>query len=1310
MAFIDRNLTQAWGNDPTFTNPKGINRKLNSGSAGLKYVNSESSGDVLNSYKQNKNYQYITTLFGDINTSISIKFSSPFNSSVASVTRVITNGVNSVDFYTYANPIENEDSKSIIQYGANEAFTTSIITRSKLNEIDFLINGYREFKYNTLGFTHSSQPNGWSYDNGSYNWYYSTTSDVLSPKYSTFGSGQNTILGTNYIAKIIDYDVFNLDFIYTQNGGSSTNGLNLYLVEESKLKGGVISWGETFSTITSSSSPTQSYTNRKATNLDGSKNYLVISAVYSNSDFSSKISDININGGYNDVNNTQILPILSTNILDISTLPNSSFSFQSVTNNFTYSIASKIGNGSFQSGIWENGVWNNGWRDDTTVKDFDDVFSSILYSYDISWKIKIRGSKSSWSSFNVGDKVAIGNIVAIDINENRKIIRDYYRITDKGEIGPLTNKIYWIEVSLDTTFPYRRIEKDSPNHKIKITKNIWLSGGFFNGYFSGVWNNGLFKGYPRITEMFDTHWIDGFFNGGHFNSIYPTYLFTDILASVDCGVESSTTLVFDNGHNFLPGDYIIVTKTDSTNNSSYNGITKVTEVDGIKVTIDKYYGLELVDDSTPPQHIKETGSVTRYTASSVIQNFKFYDTNRSKLKSSESLISSSIFSFNSWIDTNYDDTRAVTLGRSFKSYEPITKKSVNKNNLYGYPTYDVLSSSSRFRNSYDLEYDLYKLGTKYKIFNDFIGDGSGFNEPFNENNITPFYDKGWTYSSMVSSDVNLKRSEDIISINDSNSIKYIDSGVTGKELWISATSSGLILNNSNIKIDNSRYSIIELDVITHSVVSYDYLYENPDNYTIKSLSNTDTFAESYPSSTEIISTHSIVDSLGAIEVYDIIVNISLFGPVKTTVVNLKAPNGKIINLKKGNFGYGGRMENTKFSLKEKYIKFCDITTPFNLNNNFAYSDTYLMDKEIGQGQTPYIADVTNLSDLTSNIYGDWVLYVKYAPGTNTVELSNWSINIRYKELVSLNNEPVLSFPVLNFSNLNFDISNQTLDGEYQPIYKKMSYLPISSNINHLLKSNTFRLDSIEKTSPDKYSGFGQNQKTKKYEYFYNKTDLMLDFSGSGATGGSQSMIVLDNIKMYEVDMIPFFKYFNDSNIYKGIQVPYEGLAPNIDYLNSDFVFVDNITIGLDSINDTTSGNPNSCIPNVIIVNTDKIIVETYVIDTTSITETTATGGGSVTIEGNKVLQVKGICYSYNTTLPLKLENLVLGVSGGFTTNGSLVGPFGTTLMGLTNNKLYYYAAYATVDNITTYGTIYTFTTVMTPPDYLLGDYSSDYKI
>jgi len=205
----------------------------------------------------------------------------------------------------------------------------------------------------------------------------------------------------------------------------------------------------------------------------------------------------------------------------------------------------------------------------------------------------------------------------------------------------------------------------------------------------------------------------------------------------------------------------------------------------------------------------------------------------------------------------------------------------------------------------------------------------------------------------------------------------------------------------------------------------------------------------------------------------------------------------------------------------------------------------------------------------------------------------------------------------------------------------------------------------------------------------------LDFSGSGATGGSQSMIVLDNIKMYEVDMIPFFKYFNDSNIYKGIQVPYVGLAPNIDYLNSDFIFIDNITIGLDSINNTIKeGNTNICVPDVIVINTDKVIVVTDQL-VTLITETSSTCSGSITIQGNITVSQVGIVYS-TSPLPLNLgsDNSEIGVGNSFSVN----------LTGLINNTTYYYAAYATVGIITTYGTTYTFITVKTPPDY-----SSDYS-
>ena len=68
-------------------------------------------------------------------------------------------------------------------------------------------------------------------------------------------------------------------------------------------------------------------------------------------------------------------------------------------------------------------------------------------------------------------------------------------------------------------FPIRRISKDSDDHLIYISKNIWLNGAFLNGLFKGVWNNGLFKGAPYITKMIDSQWIDGRFDGGLFRGL-----------------------------------------------------------------------------------------------------------------------------------------------------------------------------------------------------------------------------------------------------------------------------------------------------------------------------------------------------------------------------------------------------------------------------------------------------------------------------------------------------------------------------------------------------------------------------------------------------------------------------------------------------------------------------------------------------------------------------------------------------------------------------------------------------------------------
>jgi hypothetical protein len=1315
MSFIDTNLNQSWivQQLPSI----GITRNSQ---PGLRYIDNRTNTPSGYNYSQGKNYQVITKVLNSkIGSNLYIRFNAPFKDSLASITRSIN--ANSIEFYTYATPLSTSTSTSIVRYGATESFTQSLITQSNLNEIDFLINGYREFSYlDNRGIDNITQPSGWYFDDNSYKWSYSSTS--ISPSYSIFGSGLDTIVTKNFIAKPIEYDTFSLELKYTHTQFTNVaDGMSIYLIKNSLLKTPSL-WGPPL--IDFKSTTIFATNSLIGTNTDGTKNYLVITATQSNT-YVGDISNISIVGAYHPDNNRLQLTTNSTNYLNPTTLgvsmSSATYSHVLMQNGNPYILSSKIGNGLFKLGIWENGVWNSGWRDDTNASDFDDVAFSVLTDSDVSWKIELRGSTYSIANFETGSAVSIGNIVAIDINDNRRILKDYYKIENLGigyEYSPSgeTQSAYgWMRINLDTTFPYRRIEKDSQNHKIKVTRNIWLSGGFFNGYFSGVWNNGLFKGLPLLTEMFNTHWIDGFFNGGHFTSIYSkVYNFSKLGPRKSC-TNGYINLTFDQYTPFLPGDYIIITLLNGVGikvDSEYAGIAKIITIDhqtltnGDKqdvITIDKIFnGNSIIIDS----NITILGSVVRYTATSLMQNVKFYDNNRSKVKSTDSQVSSVVFSFNSWIDVNYDNTRSVTLGKDFRMYEPLTKKSINRTNLYGYPTYDVLSSISRFRDSNTLDYKLYKLGTKYKVFTDFIGEGSGFNEPFNELDFSNFTNVGWTYSYNSISNFDLKRTETLISLNNLESTNFLNSGVTGDELFVSANNTGLVLNNDNVNILKSRYSVVEFDVLTHSVTSYNFDYKNPDIYIEKSIDSSGlTFSESI-SSSSIISTYSVTGPTG-ITADDIIVMVDLYGEVPSTIINLVAPNGTIINLKRLGSGLGIRMSKTKFSLRDIYTKFSLITTPYNLNNTtISYEDTYSMDREIGQGDTPYISNITSLSDLTTSLYGIWTLYIRYNPiGVTSFDLTNWSISIQYKDLVSVDTEPISSFPVLNFSNLNYDITTQLSGYDNVQVYKRMNYLPIKDNINHLRVSNTFRLDSVEDSSPVKWGGFGKNQPTKKYEYFYNKTDMMLNITGNGATGASASEVVLDNLNMYEVDMIPFFKYFDDVNIYKGIQIPYIGEAPNIDYLNSDFIFIDNITIGLDSINSVAISAAISCVDTSLIVTTSSATLTTSTPG--PITQTSARVGGSILLTGNLTFITGGVYISTNPTpgnTTLLLTTLVY--------NGNL---FGNVINGLLPNTTYYTFSFVTYQNqvtsvnTTEYGPVIEFKTLPMAPDYSPTDYSGDYS-
>ena len=249
-------------------------------------------------------------------------------------------------------------------------------------------------------------------------------------------------------------------------------------------------------------------------------------------------------------------------------------------------VSVRFGNGKFVSGVWENGIWNNGYRDDSTL--------TLCDLYPVAYYIKVSSilhrlqlqflDNTINPVFKVGDLVSVGNVIAIDVNNNRKIVNDKFRVVSVNKSSIV------LEYTLNT--PILEITKDSPNHLIYISKNVWLSGGFLNGYFNGIWNYGLFKGYPYITKMENSHWIDGIFDGGHFKSVVGSA--TNSLLSESVSYNTGLIQNFNfTDHNvatpfkFLYQSWIDVNYVDESQTNLYQEKNYYDASNGVNTTLSK---------------------------------------------------------------------------------------------------------------------------------------------------------------------------------------------------------------------------------------------------------------------------------------------------------------------------------------------------------------------------------------------------------------------------------------------------------------------------------------------------------------------------------------------------------------------------------------------------------------------------------------------------------------------------------------------------------------------------------------------------
>ena len=987
-------------------------------------------------WKSSKTYQFNTTVVSFYATAASFSFTpGPWTDNFAAPKLSSNPSVNQ-HYFLYSTPPSNVTSPTYITYKANGTFSYSRgIIGLTATEIDFQIQGYSYYKADRYegfdplysGVSASKSSLGWYYDKTVDSYYWYDAIDNL--QYPVGGSNNNKIANVgyrqnNYIAKYIQYSNFNLTFDYQNN--NPNNPVKIYLSNTlpttvpgsySPPSGSIL-----LGTLTQSNSGTYSsivYAISQAfyglrgnkyiyfvgpnigpTSLTSSFTY---SAVY--------ISKIKIEGGYHPGNNRQYLLTNSGTYSNPTTLSPigltgatySAYVGQGNTVNATQSLSvsqvfSKIGNGKFKAGVWENGVWNSGWRVDEGMYEFYDVYQHFAYNRLKKWRIQIQGPTSSVTNFEVGDNISIGNIVAIDINDDRRLLKNYFTIINKTDDT--------IIVEFDNDFPLRRIERDSENHRIYVTKNVWLSGGFLNGYFKGIWNYGLFKGYPLITEMYDSHWIDGVFDGGHFNTIkYPSVNFVDTLYYLGSDNLGYVGLTFSSKHGLVVNDIIDIDKTDKTINPEYDGEHTITKV------INDYHVVTDIEWASNSSNEGGTASVNK--SKGLIQKMSFKSNNKSRITSIQSDRSESVFTFNSWIDVNYDDSSAVNIGKPQNLLNNLSKKTYSENNLYGYPTLDVLESDSTFRDSFSTTIRKYRLGTKYKIFDDFIGDSGQFENYFDRFDESRFIAQGWTFSRVANSSLTFSRTQ--------------DTGVyplIGEELRVQSIGNGGVLDFTNVpnvynifgreypftvpnksyeEIEKNRYTKVEFDLVSHSNLSGSYYGVDTTN-------------------------EYIIPSIPA---YGIVSNDGLMS-------------------------LSGTLANTS-ELGDDFLGFT--TVP--------------------------VINFDNINKVTRDVY-------------------------------------------YNYDSVTY---STVLDATFLPVYK---------NVNHLNTS-----------------------KTKKTEYFFNKRNLSMRLYGNN--NGTTVDYVIDNLHYYEIDMVPFFQYFTEDTINKGVEIPFQGISPFIDYTNANFNFIDNIAIGLDSI-------------------------------------------------------------------------------------------------------------------------------------------------
>lgn len=752
----------------------------------------------------------------------------------------------------------------------------------------------------------------------------------------------------------------------------------------------------------------------------------------------------------------------------------------------TITLTGKAGNGRFRSGIWENGVWNSGWREDLTYREFNSVDNAYYYNRARTWRMTVNGHAGIASSFSVGDLVSISNIAAIDTNGARKLITKYYRILEQTDSS--------IVVEFDTVFPIQRIEKDSEDHRILVSKNVWLSGVFLNGYFDGIWNSGLFSGYPMITKMENAHWIDGIFNGGHFKSEKYKKPFKKAYEYVYEG-SSRLAIEFETSHRIEANDQVSMSYKYSDGVERYFGTTTVL------ASISEFKIVTGIAYRTQYAQILE-GVVNTTLSTGLIQNFRFYSNNVSVVTSLQSLLSERVFSYNSWIDVNYSNKSAVNIGRPQTFIEPASQTTFTENNLYGYPTGDVLSSESVFRDSFSLTLRRYKLGSKYQRLTDYVGAASLFEQDFGPTDTTPgdgtdsFSQQGWKGDLMPPKKYKL--------------IAEAASKSTGETLQLDFKINKFVNTFSagdTVKVFGPGFERFDLD-------------GDPQTFGI-GLKEIKTYEEE-------------------VQIVAVLKPSSDTTRIVTDSTRFTSPSTPGLNWDLQNVAADSGI-NSNYWIELT-------TTPsvsFSRTAEPTTTTTPLLGKELkvvakNEGGILNLVPTDEVAGRTNGGESETIAKQRYT----LIEFD--LVDQVPKAGTGLYEDESVRAPLIHFNNLNYvDRQVRQTNGELVIKTVPASYLPVTKNVNHV--------KTVGK---------------RKQEFFFNKRNLQMRFSGDGVIGDDQAEFYIDNLKLYETDMVPFFQYFNNSigkigNINVSVQIPNSGVSP-------DSTIVDEKVVDATTLNETVS--------------------------------------------------------------------------------------------------------------------------------------------